>query len=151
MLRPHEALVLANPPLNPAVGHNQESRDIILTRRAVVRLAGLTALGLPISACRGILPISQQSAVTADTNHRPWPLPSKPWAVAMRWHHLAFLHWPLDASIVRLLVPSELDVEVFEGHAWVGITPFGMTGVRPRWLPRLPWVSAFPELTPIRK
>jgi uncharacterized protein YqjF (DUF2071 family) len=84
--------------------------------------------------------------VTADTSHRPWPLPSKPWAVAMRWHHLAFLHWPLDANIVRLLVPSELDVEVFEGHAWVGITPFGMTGVRPRWLPSLPWVSAFPEL-----
>ena len=29
------------------------------------------------------------------TAHRPWPLPSRPWVVAMRWHDLLFLHWPV--------------------------------------------------------
>src|SRR5919106_7010785 len=48
--------------------------------------------------------------------------------------------------MVRPLVPPGLDLEVFEGEAWVGITPFGMRGVRPRWSPSLPWLSAFPEL-----
>jgi uncharacterized protein YqjF (DUF2071 family) len=64
----------------------------------------------------------------------------------MRWHDLAFLHWPLDPTVVRPLVPPPLDLELFEGRAWVGISPFRMTGVRPRWVPSLPWVSAFPEL-----
>jgi uncharacterized protein len=84
--------------------------------------------------------------MTADGNHRPWPLPRRPWALAMRWHDLAFLHWPLEASLVRPLVPSALELEVFDGAAWIGITPFGMTAVRPRWLPSLPWISTFPEL-----
>jgi uncharacterized protein YqjF (DUF2071 family) len=66
--------------------------------------------------------------------------------LAMGWHNLAFLHWPLDAGIVRPLVPLGLELEAFEGQAWVGVTPFRMSGVRPRWLPSLPGVSAFPEL-----
>jgi uncharacterized protein len=43
-------------------------------------------------------------------------------------------------------VPPGLELESFEGQAWVGVTPFAMSGVHPRWLPSLPWVSAFPEL-----
>jgi uncharacterized protein YqjF (DUF2071 family) len=64
----------------------------------------------------------------------------------MRWHDLAFLHWPVGADGLRALVPSLLDLDLFEGQAWVGITPFRMSGVRPRWLPSMPGVSAFPEL-----
>ena len=39
-----------------------------------------------------------------------------------------------------------LDVDTFDGRAWVGIVPFVMRGVRPRWLPAVPGLSAFPEL-----
>jgi uncharacterized protein len=116
------------------------------TRRTFLTSAGLAGLGLTVPACRRMFPVSQRDAVTPDESHRPWPLPDKPWVLAMRWHDLAFLHWPLDASVVRPLVPRELELEVFEGQAWVGITPFGMRGVRPRWVPSLPWISAFPEL-----
>ncbi len=79
-------------------------------------------------------------------DHRPWPVPSEPWTWRQSWHNLLFAHWPVPASCVRPLVPSELTVQEFDGTSWVGVVPFHMTGVSRRPLPDLPWISAFPEL-----
>jgi len=78
--------------------------------------------------------------------HRPWPLPSGPWIMAQRWHNLLFAHWPVDAAILRPHIPEKLKIDRFEGRAWLGVVPFAMSGVRLRWTPALPWLSAFPEL-----
>lgn len=67
-------------------------------------------------------------------------------ALHMVWQDLAFYHWPLDPARVQPLLPSRLRLDMFEGVAWLGITPFRMSDVRPRWLPAVPGVSAFPEL-----
>ena len=40
------------------------------------------------------------------------------------WRHLAFLHWPVEAAAVARLLPPGLDVDLFEGVAYVGIVPF---------------------------
>ena len=64
----------------------------------------------------------------------------------MRWHDLAFLHWPVEAAALRRFIPPRLELDTFEGQAWLGVTPFRMTGVRPRWLPAVPAMSAFAEL-----
>jgi uncharacterized protein len=80
------------------------------------------------------------------TEHRPWPIPSDPWIMAQSWHDLLFAHWPVDASMLRPYIPAKLDIDTFEGRAWLGIVPFSMTGVRLRWTPALPGISAFPEL-----
>jgi hypothetical protein len=64
----------------------------------------------------------------------------------MRWHDLLFMHWPLHAEVLRPHIPPSLALETFDGWAWVGVVPFRMSGVRPRYVPALPWVSAFPEL-----
>ena len=82
----------------------------------------------------------------ARVSHRPWPVPSRPWSVAMRWHDLLFLHWPLRIDSLRPLVPRGLEIETFEGSGWLGVVPFRMTGVRPRRIPSLPGLSAFCEL-----
>ena len=47
---------------------------------------------------------------------------------------------------MRALIPPQLDLDTFDGEAWVGIIPFRMSDVRPRWLPTVPRLSAFPEL-----
>jgi len=78
--------------------------------------------------------------------HRPWPLPTKTWIMAQIWHDLLFAHWPVPVETLRLSVPSALEVDTFDGHAWVGIVPFRMSGVRLRATPSIPWLSAFPEL-----
>jgi uncharacterized protein len=78
--------------------------------------------------------------------HRPWPPPSPPWAIAMRWNDLAFLHWPVEYEALRPLVPEALELETRDGTAWLGITPFTMSRVRARFTPPLPGLSRFPEL-----
>lgn len=80
------------------------------------------------------------------SDHRPWPLPDRPWAWRQTWHDLLFAHWPIPAASLRPLVPHELKLQEFDGTAWLGVIPFRMTGVTVRPLPALPWVSSFPEL-----
>jgi len=64
----------------------------------------------------------------------------------MIWHDLLFAHWPVDPSELREQLPPGLEIDTFDGQAWIGIVPFHMSGIRPRGLPSLPWLSAFPEL-----
>lgn len=78
--------------------------------------------------------------------HRPWPLPEAPWTWRQSWRDLLFIHWPIDAASLRPLIPDGLRLQEFDGTAWIAVVPFRMTGVMRRYLPDLPWISAFPEL-----
>jgi uncharacterized protein YqjF (DUF2071 family) len=62
------------------------------------------------------------------------------------WNDLLFAHWPLSPATLRPLVPSVLPLDTYNGDCWLAVTPFHMTGVRPRFVPPLPGISAFPEL-----
>lgn len=66
--------------------------------------------------------------------------------MAMDWMDVLFLHWTADADRLRALLPAGLELETFGGKAWVGVVPFRMSGTRPRFLPGMPGLSAFPEL-----
>ena len=69
-----------------------------------------------------------------------------PWVLRMRWVDLLFAHWPVPAEALRPLIPPELEIDTFEGQAWLGIVPFRMEDVAPRFLPAPPGPGAFPEL-----
>jgi uncharacterized protein len=86
------------------------------------------------------------SSIFDRTTHRPWPLPPGPWIMAQSWHDLLFAHWAVDAAELLPHIPAKLEIDTFKGRAWLGIVPFRMSGVRLRWTPPLPWLSAFPEL-----
>ncbi len=62
-----------------------------------------------------------------------------------KWKNLLFLHWQVDPDALRALVPAELDLDLFEGQAYVGLVPFTMTGVRPVWSPPIKPISDFHE------
>lgn len=62
------------------------------------------------------------------------------------WHDLLFAHWPVGAREMRERVPPGLELDLFDGQAWLGVVPFRMTNVAPRGTPALPFVSAFNEL-----
>jgi uncharacterized protein YqjF (DUF2071 family) len=78
--------------------------------------------------------------------HRPWPIPAAPWTWRQSWLDLLFAHWPVPASMLRPLVPAALELQQFDGCAWIGLVPFRMAGVMRRPLPDMPGISAFPEL-----
>lgn len=62
------------------------------------------------------------------------------------WWDLLFAHWPVPAAMLRPLIPTTLDVDTFDGMAWVGVVPFRMTGVRLHGTPFSPVAGAFAEL-----
>ena len=64
----------------------------------------------------------------------------------MSWRDLLFMHWPVDAEVLRPHVPPALSLDTFDGSAWLGVVPFRMTGVRPRFVPAVPPLSDFPEI-----
>ena len=78
--------------------------------------------------------------------HRPYPPPDRAWHMTMSWLDLLFAHWSFDPAVIRALVPECLELDTFDGRAWVGVVPFRMANVGPRGLNWLPGVSAFPEL-----
>jgi uncharacterized protein len=81
-----------------------------------------------------------------DVAHRPWPMSEGPWLMTQTWHNLLFAHWPVQAEVLRKLVPTRFRLDLFGGTAWLGVVPFHMTNVAPRGVPSLPWISEFPEL-----
>ncbi len=70
--------------------------------------------------------------ILRTTAHRPYPLPTEPWRMAQRWNDLLFAHWPIPPSAIAPLLPSGLDLDTFDGNAWVGVVPFWMDRVRTR-------------------
>jgi uncharacterized protein len=84
--------------------------------------------------------------ILRQTGRRPWPLPKGPWVMRQTWDRLLFAHWPVAFDALRPLVPATLEIDRYESEAWLGVVPFLMSNVRPRALPAVPWLSAFPEL-----
>jgi uncharacterized protein len=78
--------------------------------------------------------------------HRPWPLPRLGWRSAQTWEDLLFAHWRVPFDEVRARVPTELEVETYDGDAWIGVVPFRLTALRARGTLPLPRISTFLEL-----
>jgi uncharacterized protein YqjF (DUF2071 family) len=73
------------------------------------------------------------------------PTPTAPPDVRMRWHDLLFLHWKVDVQRMRALVPAELELDCWEGSAWIALVPFEMRKTRFRGMPDLASLRQFPE------
>jgi uncharacterized protein YqjF (DUF2071 family) len=61
------------------------------------------------------------------------------------WRDLTFLHWSFDPVLIRPLVPRDLELDLYEGAAWVGLVPFRITGLTLPHAPAVPFLSRFPE------
>jgi uncharacterized protein YqjF (DUF2071 family) len=84
--------------------------------------------------------------VVLNTEHRPWPLATRPWAMRMRWVDLLFAHWPIRPDVIRPLIPEGLELDTLDASAWIGIVPFRMEDTAPRFMPPIAFVSTFLEL-----
>ncbi|MTD31011.1 YqjF family protein [Planomicrobium sp. YIM 101495] len=68
------------------------------------------------------------------------------WIMKQKWHDVFFLHWAVPAESLRLHVPEELELDLAEGSAWLGVVGFNVSGTRPRFLPSVPGTRTFLEL-----
>jgi uncharacterized protein len=76
--------------------------------------------------------ISLMTNILSVVAHRPYELPAGQWRMAQRWNDLLFAHWPIPVGDMARLLPAGLEVDTFDGHAWVGVVPFWMDQVRTR-------------------
>jgi uncharacterized protein YqjF (DUF2071 family) len=68
------------------------------------------------------------------------------WAVMRQnWRELLFVHWEIPPAAVGDLIPPQLELDLFEGRAYVGLVLFTMTGVRPVGFPPVLGLSSFHE------
>lgn len=75
---------------------------------------------------------------------RPRPL-GRP-VMRQRWCDLLFAHWPAPKELLGSLLPCGLELDLFEGQAWLGVVPFRMEGVGLFAGPGVPGASHFLEL-----
>lgn len=64
----------------------------------------------------------------------------------MTWSQLLFAHWRVEPDLVRKHLPTGLELDTYQGSAWVGVVPFLMSDVAPRCCPAVPGLSKFLEL-----
>jgi uncharacterized protein YqjF (DUF2071 family) len=84
--------------------------------------------------------------ILATQSHRPFPPPNSPWIFRQEWHNLLFAHWALQAEHVRAIVPQQLQLDTWEGKAYVGVVPFLLRNMSPRGVPPMPVISHFAEI-----
>ncbi len=81
-----------------------------------------------------------------STSHRPWPLPSKSWKFYQEWNNAIFLHYQVNLSALEKFVPKALEIDRFDGTAWVSVVAFTMEKIRPKYVPHFPPISNFDEI-----
>lgn len=84
-------------------------------------------------------------AIAADPYPPVAPAPPSPAVMRQRWTAVTYLHWPVPVEAVARVLPPGLEVDTFDGQAWVGLVPFVMRDVAPPVGPPLPWLSHFEE------
>ena len=75
----------------------------------------------------------------------PTNRPCQTVVLRQNWRDLLFLHWPVHADDLCRIIPPHLELDLFEGSAYVGLVPFTMTAVRPVGIPAIWGLSSFHE------
>ena len=72
--------------------------------------------------------------------------PARNAVMYQRWRDLLFLHWEYSAATIQATLPEGLFVDTFDRKAYLGVVPFFMKRIRPRFLPAVSGISDFMEL-----
>ena len=62
------------------------------------------------------------------------------------WGKLLFMHWRLPAGVLRAHVPAQLEIDTFDGDAWIAVAPFTIWDMRASFLPPVPGLSEMHEV-----
>ena len=72
--------------------------------------------------------------------------PNSPVVMYQDWDHLLFLHWQVPSDLLTPTLPPGLHLDTFENRAFLGVVPFYMNNIRPRFCPTVPGISNFLEM-----
>ncbi len=83
---------------------------------------------------------------TLDDRQRVCQRPGASVVMYQRWRDHLFLHWEVARDDVQAGLPDGLQVDLHDGKCYVGLVPFYMCDIRPRFLPTVPGISNFLEM-----
>lgn len=69
-----------------------------------------------------------------------------PWVMMQDWHDVYFIHRPITMEDLRPFVPPELEIDTFEGMAWISFVYFQTKNMQTRGKVPIPWGRSFLEL-----
>jgi len=78
-------------------------------------------------------------------SHLPFNMPLRKHSLVQKWRHLTFMHWEVKPDILSDIIPKGIELDLFEGKAYIGLIPFLMKDVHPRFLFPISRISNFPE------
>ena len=68
------------------------------------------------------------------------------WVMYQKWRNLLFTSWPFAPDSIQRRLPPDVEVDTYDGKAWLSLLPLQMEDLHLRWLPPIPGTSDFPEL-----
>ena len=74
------------------------------------------------------------------------PEPVKRAVMVQQWQDLAYIHWRYPIEEIQALLPAGIEVDSFDGSAWVGLIPFSMRNIGLPRMPAVPYFGSFPEV-----
>ncbi|MDH4354071.1 MAG: DUF2071 domain-containing protein [Actinomycetota bacterium] len=74
-----------------------------------------------------------------------WPI-RLPWVMSQHWEHVLYLHYRVPSEQLGPLLPKGVEIDTFDGDAWVSILPLRMERAHIRDLFPIPTTANFPEL-----
>jgi len=83
--------------------------------------------------------------ILTHVSNRYYPLPPKPWLLYQEWHQVLLLHWKIDPKLLLRLIPEHLQLDTFDGSAYISIIAFNVENFRSS-AGKLPFISSFQEI-----
>jgi len=77
--------------------------------------------------------VSDEPAVEST---KKWP-PSGWWLFSQEYERILWAHWPVPTDVIRHLVPSELEIDTYDGWAWITLAALHMVKMKMHYVPRL--------------
>jgi uncharacterized protein YqjF (DUF2071 family) len=84
--------------------------------------------------------------ILKEVSHRAFEIPKGNWIYYQEWNRALFLHWAVPYELLRKCVPSNLNLDTYDGECYISLVAFTMEKIRPKYLPSVGYVSDFDEI-----
>ncbi|MFD1161173.1 YqjF family protein [Hwangdonia seohaensis] len=78
--------------------------------------------------------------------HRPFEYPKRPWKFYQEWNKAVFLHWEVEETLIKPLLPKNIQLDTINGKTLVSLVAFNMNNIGVKSFPKVPHISDFYEI-----
>ncbi|WP_179134563.1 YqjF family protein [Oceanobacillus timonensis] len=77
--------------------------------------------------------------IIKKTTQKAGAPPLSPWVLIQKWEHLLFIHLPVSPVALTSQIPEGLELDTYDGQAWISIVALKVSKNRIRYLPSIPY------------